>query len=128
MSAATMTQTLDAYCGGLSAMNADTVLAAFAEDATQTDPVGSPTNVGHEQIRRFFEGIFSLCDTMAFSADQVFAIGNDVALKWTARGTGKNGNAVTFEGIDVMKLNDAGKIQSLTSYWDAAPVLAALKS
>ena len=109
-------------------MNADTILTAFAEDATQTDPVGTPTNVGHEQIRRFFEGIFSLLTTMTFAADQVFAVGNDVALKWSARGTGKNGSAVAFEGIDVLKLNDAGTIQTLTAYWDAAPVLAALQS
>lgn len=106
----------------------DAILSAFAEDATQTDPVDTPTNVGHEQIRRFFEGIFSLLDTMAFSADQVFPIGNDVALKWRARGTGKNGRVVTFEGSDVLKLNDAGTIQTLTACWDAAPVLAALQS
>lgn len=128
ISAATLTRTLDAYCAGISAMNVETILTAFADDAVQTDPVGTPANVGHAAIRRFFEGIFSLFGTIVFSSNQVFAVGSDVAMKWTARGTGKNGNAVMFEGIDVMKLNDAGTIQTLMAYWDAAPVLAALQS
>lgn len=128
MSVTTLTQTLDAYCTGISTKNVETILAAFAEDATQTDPIGTPTNVGHTAIRGFFEGLFGLFDSLTFTADQVFAIGNDVAMKWTARGTGKNGRAVTVEGIDVIKLNDAGTIQTLTAYWDAPPVLAALQS
>lgn len=128
MAVATITQTLATYCAGISAMNVDTILSTFAEDAEQTDPIGTPTNTGHAAIRGFFEGLFSLLDTLAFSSDQIFAVGNDVAMKWTARGMGKNGQAITAEGIDVIKLNDAGTIQTLTAYWDAGPVLAALKS
>lgn len=128
MSVATLTQTLDAISVGTSTMNVDLVLTAFADDAVQTDPIGTPENVGRAAIGAFFEGIFSLFDTVTFTYDQIFAIGNDAAMKWTVRGKGKNGRAITFEGIDVVKLNDAGKIQTLTAYWDAAPVLAALKS
>jgi steroid Delta-isomerase len=53
-------------------------------------------------------------------------VGNEVAIKWTADGVGKNGRSVTFEGIDLWTLNDVGEIQSLRAYWNPEPVVAQL--
>lgn len=128
MTVATVTQTIETYCKGISTKNVEMVLSAFADDAVQTDPIGTPPNVGRAAIQGFFEGLFSLLDSAEFGAEQTYAVGNDVAMRWSGRGTGKNGRAVSFEGIDILKLNDAGKIQTVTAYWDAAPVVAALTS
>jgi len=37
------------------------------------------------------------------------------------------GGAVSFEGIDVMMVDDDGKTQTLRAYWDSAPVVAVLQ-
>jgi len=48
----------------------------------------------------------------------VFQSGNRIAVKFTGRGTGKNGQTVVFEGIDVFEINQAGKVQTMWGYWD----------
>lgn len=128
MSSETIKRSIDSYCAGISAMNVDAILTAFAEDAVDTDPVGSPPLKGQAQIRSFFEGIFSHVASVSFTAENVFGLGSDQALKWGMSGRGKNGRDFTFEGVDVMKFNDAGRIQTLTAYWDAPALVTLLTS
>ena len=113
-----------AYFATIRAMDVDAFVAMFAADGISHDPVGAPPHVGHAAIRQFAEGIFGLFETVGLTEDQVFVGGNGAAVKWTGRGRGKNGAAVTFEGVDVIELNDAGTIQLMRAYWDPAPVLA----
>ncbi|MGZ3602718.1 MAG: nuclear transport factor 2 family protein, partial [Ktedonobacterales bacterium] len=68
-------RSIDSYCAGISAMNVDTILTAFAEDAVDTDPVGSPPLKGHAQIRSFFETIFGTVASVRFNADNVHGLG-----------------------------------------------------
>lgn len=49
-----------------------------------------------------------------------------LALNWRGQGTGHNGVAVEFDGIDVVTLDSAGKILRLEAYWDATPTLSKL--
>jgi ketosteroid isomerase-like protein len=37
--------------------------------------------------------------------------------------TSKRGQTVAVEGIDVIQVNEQGKIQRLDAYWDPAPVV-----
>ena len=46
----------DSYIAALNKRDPDAVIAHFAEDAVQEEPVGTPPNVGREAIRDFFEG------------------------------------------------------------------------
>ena len=57
----------------------------------------------------------------------MFIAGNSAAVKWTGQLTAKNGRSLTFEGIDVLDVNDEGKIQAVRAYWDPVPVLAVLQ-
>lgn len=116
------------YFAAIRAMDASAWIATFAEDATSYDPVGAPPNAGHAALRQFFEGICGAFETVGLFEDQVFISGNEAAVKWTGRGTGKNGRAVTFEGIDVFEINDAGKIQTVRAYWNPAAMMAELQS
>ena len=45
----------DDYMAAVSAHDLDTLMALFAPDAEQQEPVGTPPNLGHEAIRGFFE-------------------------------------------------------------------------
>jgi steroid delta-isomerase len=91
------------------------------------DPVGAPAQAGRDAIRKFFEGMGSATEQVTIKPDHIFIAGDSAAFKWTAQLTAKHGQSVSFEGIDVIRVNDEGKIQTLHAYWDPAPVLAVLR-
>jgi steroid delta-isomerase len=121
-------QTISEYFSALRAMDVDRWVNTFAPTATSNDPVGTPPLHGHDALRAFATGMFSLFQTVGLTEDNVFRIGNAAAVKWTGNGTGKNGKSVTFEGIDVIEVDASGKIILVNAYWDPAPVLATVQS
>lgn len=116
------------YFAAIRAMDTDAWVKTFAEDAVSHDPVGAPPNVGHDGLRRFFDGITGAFEKVGLFENDIFIVGNEAAVKWTGRGTGKNGREVTFEGIDFFEINDAGKIQTVRAYWNPAAMMAELQS
>lgn len=127
MAADTTQRALDAYFAAIKALDADAFVACFAADAVQEDPVGAPANHGHEAIRTFFDGITAAFDQLELAPDATFISGASAAVKWTGRGTGKNGRPATFEGIDIVDLNDAGTIQRLRAFWDPRAMMRQLR-
>ena len=114
------------YFEAIRALDADRWVATFAENGVSLDPYGSQELVGPDALRQFFLGIAGGFETLSFKEDSVFVSGDRAAVKWTASGVGKNGKPVTFEGIDVFEVNDAGKIQTVWGYWDPGEMMATL--
>ena len=121
-------QAVSEYFAALRAMDADRWVDTFAPTATSNDPVGTPPLHGHEALHGFITGVFGLFKTVGLTENNVFRIGNTAAVKWTGHGVGKNGASVTFEGIDVITVDDSGKIVLVNAYWDPAPAIAAVQS
>jgi len=117
-----------AYVAATGAMDANAVADAFAPDGVSNDPVGTPPHEGRTAIRQFMEAMVTEAQSVTTTPDQIFIAGDSAAFKWTVQLTTKHSRSVTFEGIDVIQVNDDGKIQSLHAYWDPAPVLAVLQS
>ncbi len=115
------------YFAAIRAMDPAAWANTFAEDGVTHDPVGTPPHQGREALRQFMQGILVMFQEAGLTEDDVFVAGNGAAVKWTARGVAKNGRRIQFEGIDVFEVNDAGKIQELWAYWDAAAVMAQLQ-
>src|SRR5215216_1099877 len=113
MSAETIRNVVADYFRATRSMDAEAWLATFARDAISHDPVGGPVLEGKESLREFFAGIAGACETVGLTEDNVFLSGNGAAVKWTGQGGGKNGHEVTFEGIDVLEINDEGKIKRM---------------
>ena len=116
------------YFAAIRAMDINAWLSTFAENAVSHDPVGAPPMSGHAALRQFFEGIAGAFEKVGLFEDQVFINGNEAAVKWIGRGTGKNGREVAFEGIDIFEVNDEGKIQTVRGYWNPAAMMAELQS
>ena len=114
------------YFAATRAMDADAWVRTFAEDATSYDPAAPPAT-GHDALRQFFEGIAGAFSRVGLTEDNVFVVDTSAAVKWTGRGVGKNGREVVFEGIDVIEINDDGKIQTLRAYWNPAALMAQLQ-
>jgi steroid delta-isomerase len=49
---------VEQYVAAVGRQDLEATVALFAEDARQEDPVGTPANVGRDQIRSFFEKAF----------------------------------------------------------------------
>ena len=127
MSPENISKAIKEYFAAIRAMNCDAWVATFAPDATSYDPVGAPPTVGHDAHRQVFNAIAGAFDKVGITEDHVFIAGNGAAVKWTGRGTGKNGRDVKFEGIDIFEFNEAGKIQTVRAYWNPAEVMMQLQ-
>lgn len=120
-------KTVAEYFAAIRAMDVERCVAVFAPDAEQHDPVGAPPNVGHQAIRAFFTGIFGGFKSVSLVEDGIYVRGSAAAVKWTGNGISPSGKAITFEGVDVIDCNAAGKIVMVRAFWDPAPVMAALQ-
>lgn len=119
-----MNDIIERFFAAISALSAKDFVACFATNAEINDPVGSPTLRGHAAIGEHFQQITAVFSKVSLRAAKVFPCGRQLAAHWVGQGVGKNGKTVVLEGIDVMELNDAGKIIRLQGYWDPASVVA----
>jgi steroid delta-isomerase len=126
MSPEIVSQTVKDYFAALRAMDEQAWINTFAEDAISNDPVGAPPIVGHQKIREFFQSVTAAFKEVGLTENDVFIVGNTAAVKWTGRGISKQGRNVVFEGIDIIQLNGAGKIQTVDAYWNPAEMMAQL--
>ena len=115
------------YFAAIRRMDPDAWVACFTEQATSYEP-GAPTPLhGQTELRQFLAGVLAAFQTIDLIEDHVFSSGNRVAVKFTGRGTGKNGRKVIFEGIDVFEISQDGRIQTMWGYWDPAAMMAQLQ-
>ena len=115
-----------AYFLAIRAMDADAFANTFAEDGTTFDPVGTPGITGRAGIREFLQNICKGFKTVGLTEDYVFVAGNGAAVKWTGQGVSASGKEVKFEGVDVIEVNEDGKIQTVHAYWNPAEMIAQL--
>ena len=114
------------YFLALRAMDAEAFANCFAENGATCDPMGAPPISGRAAIREFFESICKNFNSVALTEESVFVAGNGAAVKWIGQGTSINGKDVRFEGIDVLEIDDEGKIQNVWAYWNPAEMIAQL--
>jgi steroid delta-isomerase len=121
-------RTAETYLDAFSAMDEEGWIAVIAPDAVSNDPVGAPELRGHDAFRRFFRGICAAFDQLELTPDSVFVQDDTVAVKWTGRGSGRNGRAVTFEGIHVFVVDRSGLISRLWGFWEPGHLAAELQA
>lgn len=117
-------QTITSYFMHLCTQDGDKWVENFASDAIVHDPVGQPPHNGHDDLKRFLEGIGGLFEWATIAEDSIHINGLEAAVRWVGKGVGKNKREVVFSGIDVFTFNDQGKIQYLKCFWDAGRVLS----
>src|SRR5260370_23450253 len=115
-----------AYFMAIRARDADAFANTFAEDGTTHDPVGSAAITGRDALREFFQSICKNFKSLSLTEDSVFVAGNGAAIKWTGHGTSTTGREVKFQGVDVLEVNENGKIKTVHAYWNPAEMIAQL--
>jgi steroid Delta-isomerase len=120
--------TIDRYFAATRSTNkAVEMVACFALDTISYDPADGPAVEGHAGLLQGFQQIGAFFIDIELTADFTAINGNEAAVKWSGRGTGKNGAAVTFAGIDIFEFNAAGQIQTLRAYWNPGAAIAKLQ-
>jgi steroid delta-isomerase len=109
-----------AYFAATRAMDADAWVATFAEDGVSQDPAGSPPVKGHAALRELAASMWGPWQQVGLQEHEIFVAANVAAVKWTGQGRARNGHDFRFEGIDVITVNELGKIESLLGYWDTS--------
>ena len=128
MSTAEIVSLVNIYFDNMAAMNAQGWLDIFAEDAVIHDPVGDPPKIVHRDSEQLFKILSSFFKQIELSQDEIFFVKNGAAVKWTMQVVAKSDRQVTAEGISIFEINDVGKIQKVSSYWDEAAMMTKLKS
>ena len=116
-----------AYFQNMAAMNPEGWVENFAENGVTYDPVGNPPTKVHENFQQFFSMLSRAFETIEITQDHIFIAGNEAAVKWTMRVVGKKGKNAIAEGISVFQVNESGKIQQVSAYWDDAALMAKLQ-
>ena len=100
----------------------------FADDASVEDPVGKsmidPTGQGHRgkaAIERFWDKNIANARPM-FSLQSSICAGNECANVGTLMIQFPNGLVTKLYGVFVYRVNDAGKVASLRTYWEPEPM------
>lgn len=124
-----LNDTIDRYFEAIRNNDRQAWLDTFSDDPglVHIDPVGAPARNTKAEIGTFWDQLHQLFDQVSLKIVKVHpGLPNQVALTWVGQGTGKNGAAVQFEGIDLIQGDDHGKILRLDAYWDANATLAKL--
>ena len=107
---------IETYVGAVGRQDLDAVLAVFAADVHQEDPIGTPPNVGIDAVRGFFERSFA----MPFSAEltgPVLVTGDHAAFHFTIT-VPLGEETMTVRVIDQIRVDGEGRIAELRAVVD----------
>lgn len=112
----------------------DEWLALFAPDAVVEDPVGSsifdPDGKGHhgtDAISAFWDATIGNADRIAFSVQDSFAAGDEVANVGTITSFLPDGSRLDAEGVFVYRVGSDGLIRSLRAFWEFERAMGTLR-
>lgn len=105
----------DEYVAAVTAHDTDRLVRLFAPDASQTEPVGTPPNVGHDAIRKFF----AQSEGFPFEVRRIgpITVSGDTAA-FQIRVDFPGGTPDPMSSTDVVTFDDEGRIASLVAIPD----------
>ena len=113
------------YQRALAAGDVDAVLAAFEPDAYAREPAGEPyVHRGHDELRRFYESLFSNEGGIPLEHCAAFDDGRSCALEYNVTRWGKT-ELPPQAGVAVYVRGESGKLAAARIYDDTDPPLAA---
>jgi ketosteroid isomerase-like protein len=101
-------------------------LGLFADDAVVEDPVGPSMldpegkgRVGKAAITDFYDNVITTSEKIEFTIRDSVECGNEVANVGQIRITMPGGGVAIVPIVNIYKVNDAGQLVSLRSFWEA---------
>ena len=116
----TIDRVVDQYFACLNSDDFVSFRALWHADA-EFKAVGARTQVGVDDIVRFFSRLFSPWPEHRDVPTRTIVAGSVATVEVTFTGTTADGRAVTFDAVDVFDV-DGGQIRRLTNWYDIAYV------
>ena len=91
----------------------------FADDVVFTDPANAPSIIGLKDLYRFWEGLKAAPFDMRPEQHQLVVCGDSALLDFTMHMVAESGTQ-SLRVRDIIDFNEAGKIKSITAFWDPA--------
>lgn len=111
-------------CEAFNQHDADTIIAAFADDCVWLTSRGEPPEgrrlIGKGEIREMLNARFSDIPDMAWEIHSHWVGGDRGCSEWTVTGTEANGNVLNWLGCDLWHLDADGNILRKDTYWKYA--------
>lgn len=107
---------VESYVAAVGRQDLEGVLAVFADDVVQEDPIGTPPNVGIDAVRDFFEKSFGMPFSTEFTGP-VLVTGDYAAFHFTIR-IPLGEETMVVRVIDQIRVNGDGKIAELRAVVD----------
>lgn len=111
-----MRAAMQEYIDAFNRVDADGIIALYADNATVEDPVGSEPKRGIGEIAEFYRMAIKTGAKLKLAAPIRASHGNAAAMAFDVHLTMENGPAV-IQVIDVMTFDEAGKFLSMKAYW-----------
>jgi ketosteroid isomerase-like protein len=118
---------VSSYFEALSAMDRGAWQALFAEDGLICDPVGSEPKLIAEASEQFFNILQKFYQHLSVTPVAVFVAGSGAAAHWQMQVTSQQQRQGQASGISVFELNEQGKLQKVSSYWNEGDLMRQLK-
>lgn len=118
---ANMRNALQAYIDAFNRGDLAGIVDLYAEDATVTDPVGSPPKTGKAEIEAFYRMALETGATLRLAAPICASHGNAAAMAFEVELDMEDGPA-RIRVIDVMTFDDQGRFASMHAYWGPGDV------
>ena len=109
-------QNVRRYVEAVGRQDLDATMVLFAAGACQEDPVGTPPNVGHDAIRRFFERAYAGAFTTTLTGPLLVS-GDHAAVHFTIE-VPTGAEAMVIRAIDLIRFDDQGLIAELRAVVD----------
>ncbi len=94
-------------------------LETLAPTVELVDPVGSPSRTGKDALAGFWDAIFGVCTAVTIEQRSLFVTGDEAALLFHTIQQRKDGTELALDGVDVFRVDDAGKLATIRGYSDA---------
>jgi len=99
-------------------------LAVFAEDVRLLRPEVSGEENGRDGARRFWQTYLDQFDEIASTFSRVEQSERLGELEWTGEGRLRTGRQVSYQGVSLLELEDAGLVRRFATYYDTAAFVA----
>jgi ketosteroid isomerase-like protein len=112
---------LSRYLAACQALGTEAIAACFSPAAVVRDPTGRFD--GRPAIAAYFNGIYAELDELRFETGPVSWCGASCALSWQGAARRKDGEALSYSGIDVFTFDEDGAITELWAFWTPEELL-----
>jgi ketosteroid isomerase-like protein len=118
---------LEHYFAAIVSLDPERIATCFRSDGELEDPMGTAVRCGRDEIRDYWgRGLCAIATTVDVEVLAALPSGGSVAGHWQMIARSAAGAIARAEGIDVLRLDDAGLIRRAEGYWDQAAFRAAL--